>query len=386
MTQGWLLPGVPSPPDWRVHWDALLERYPVLTPMAYCTQDPRWHAEGDVLVHTRMVAEALARHDSWRALAPTPRSVVFAAALLHDIAKPGTTRPDEQGRLIAPGHSTRGAQRSRRVLYRAREMALPPPPLAIREQIVSLVRHHGLPLWWVDRDRPEHAAVRATMRVPGDWIALLSEADVRGRDSNDHADLYDRIEGFRDLCREGGCYDTPRSFATSITRQAYLTGRWPSPDTPAFDAGEVDVIVLSGLPGAGKDTWLQNRVSTLPVVSLDAERERLGVAPTDNQGAVIQAAREAARCHLRAREPFAWNGTNLTRSVRNSVLRLLHDYRARVRIVYLEAPYLEVLRRNQVRSDGVPVSVVERLIDRLQLPDYDEAAEVQWLESGVPAQ
>jgi predicted kinase len=64
-------------------------------------------------------------------------------------------------------------------------------------------------------------------------------------------------------------------------------------------------MTLSGLPGAGKDSWLRANRPDLPVVSLDRIRESFGVAPTDNQGQLLQAGFEAARVHLReGRDPI----------------------------------------------------------------------------------
>ena len=77
--------------------------------MQDCPQDPEHHAEGDVLTHVRLVCEALTEMEAWRRLEPQERSIIFAAALLHDVAKPACTRM-EDGRLRSPKHAVRGAQ------------------------------------------------------------------------------------------------------------------------------------------------------------------------------------------------------------------------------------------------------------------------------------
>jgi hypothetical protein len=82
----------PGPPAWRVDWPALNDAHAWVRALAGCPQDPVHHAEGDVWVHTRMVCEALASAADWRELPPNERAVVFAAALLHDVAKPECTR------------------------------------------------------------------------------------------------------------------------------------------------------------------------------------------------------------------------------------------------------------------------------------------------------
>ena len=86
-----------------------------------------------------------------------------------------------------------------------------------------------------------------------------------------------------------------------------------------------------------------------------------------------------AREYLRAGTGFVWNATNVTRPMRRQLVSLLRSYGARVRIVYVEAPYREVLRRNQGRSPGVPRAVVDRLVDRLDVPDLTEAHAVDYI-------
>src|SRR5262249_38635743 len=99
----------PKPPAWRVDWPALHDAYAWVRALAGCPQDPAHHAEGDVWVHTRMVCEALASAAGWRGLPADERAVVFAAALLHDVAKPECTRAEPDGRVTSRGHSRRGS-------------------------------------------------------------------------------------------------------------------------------------------------------------------------------------------------------------------------------------------------------------------------------------
>ena len=142
--------------------------------------------------------------------------------------------------------------------------------------------------------------VEASYQCRLDWLALLAEADVRGRDCADRAGLLDRVVLFRELADEEGCLDRPRSFASGHTRFLYFQGRDLCPDDPAYDDTRGTVIVMSGLPGAGKDTWIGRNVPERPVIALDEIRRELGVDPQDDQGTVANAARDRARVWLRA--------------------------------------------------------------------------------------
>lgn len=138
-----------------------------------------------------------------------------------------------------------------------------------------------------------------------------------------------------------------------------------------------------GLPGAGKDTWLRLHWPGLPVVSLDALRQELGVSPTDNQGHVIQLARECCREHLRAERDFAFNATNTTSKMRRRWVDLFAEYGARVEIVYLEPRMTEILRQNKEREDAVPESVLHRLAEKLEVPGAGEAHQVRLIQGAA---
>src|SRR5262249_58034707 len=79
-------PHAPSPPDWAVDWDAIARRFAWIQALAGVPQEAAYHAEGDVLVHTRMVAESLAALDEWRVLGPEERGPPFAAARPPEVA------------------------------------------------------------------------------------------------------------------------------------------------------------------------------------------------------------------------------------------------------------------------------------------------------------
>ena len=48
------------------------------------------------------------------------------------------------------------------------------------------------------------------------------------------------------------------------------------------------------------------------MISLDDIRALLHISPKEDQGSVVQAARELAKAYLRKKVPFVWNATDLT--------------------------------------------------------------------------
>jgi predicted kinase len=355
----------------RLRWDDL-QVFPWVRRLEECPQDPVHHAEGNVWIHTRMVLETLLAMPAFRALPEGYRDAVYVACLMHDVAKPATTRI-EDGRVTAKGHSRAGELLARRILWELEA------PFALREAVCALIRYHQIPFFLVEREDAQRVAAEVSLTARGDLLALVAEADIRGRTCADQGRILDQIELFRELCREEGCFTGPRRFASDHTRFVYFragarSGRHP--DVEAWDDTETEVTVMSGLPGAGKDTWVRDHLGALPVISLDALRAELDVDPEGAQGEVVQAARERAKELLRRRQPFVWNATNLSRQRRGPVVDLLADYKARIRIVYLEAPAPELFARNRARKAAIPEAAIRRMTERWEVPNLTEAHEL----------
>lgn len=361
----------PKPPDWEIDWEGIDRAFPCFQRLRGCPQDSIYHREGDVWIHTRMVAEVLTSLPGWQTLLDNERFIVFAAALLHDVAKPVCTRLD-QGRITSRGHSQRGAIDTRRLLW---EMEV---PFTVREQICALVEHHQAPFHLIERDDAQRRAFRISQTAHCGLLAQLSRADALGRVCDDQEELLGKISLFEELCREYECLESPRRFPSAHSRFEYFRLENRSPEYLAHEDFSCRVTVLSGLPGAGKDAWMSRHMPSVPVVSLDALRAELDEDATGSQGRVVQAAREMARKFLRSHEDFVWNATNLSRDLRTQVVDLLTAYRAHVRIVYIETTPNSLFQQNKGRPNPVPAGAIERMLDRWQVPSPIEAQDVEY--------
>ena len=349
----------------------LSERSPWLVRLEGCAQDPIHHAEGDALVHTGMVCRALVELPEFRQASAEEQQILAWAALLHDIAKPDCHVVSEEGRISSPGHALKGSFQARRVLW---ELDCPFP---VREEIVGLVAHHMTPTWILERDNPELRLRRISLDCRCRLLSILVEADIRGRVCADQTDLLERLELFKVLSGELGLLDQPARFASDAGRYLYFQERWHLPDQAPHEDFRCRVVMLSGLPGAGKDTWASRHYRDWPVISLDEIREKMGVSPTEPQGAVVDAARKLAREHLRKRQNFVWNATNISAQMRQKPLGLFLEYGAHVTIVYLEAPRGKLMSQNRNRKAVVPAAVMERLIRKWEIPSPTEAHQVE---------
>ena len=342
--------------------------------MATCMQDPEWHAEGDVWTHTRMVCDELTRLQDWNSFSRETQIKLLLTAIFHDAGKPATTALDEEsGRVRSPKHAERGMRIARRTLM---EIGC---DFAIREQVCHLVLFNGRPPYLPAKERPELELAKLSWYVDHRLLYLFALADTRGRKciSTGTADnrAEETLELWHMVALENNCLATPYPFANDHARFTFYRKGENLHYVPHEDY-RCKMTIMCGLPGSGKDSWLEKHRSELPVVSLDAIRKELKIAPTGNQGVVIQTARERCRQHLRDRKDFALNATNTTRQIRNLWIDVGADYNARIELVYIEPNIETLFEQNSARAARVPQKVIQQLIDKLDPPTLAECHEL----------
>jgi Predicted kinase len=337
-------------------------------------QNPEYHGEGDVYQHTEMVCGKLVELPEWRELEKEEQELLFLAAAFHDIGKAVCTK-QEDGQWVSPKHTIIGEKEFRRIAYKeAEQFGL---TFRQRETAAKLIRYHGLPVWFWTKRRPELDLLKAAESIPLRLLYLLSKADIQGRIEKQSGKMEENVELFADYARESGVWEKPFLFANPYTKYQYFhkEGLWQ--EAELYDDTEFDVILMSGLPLAGKDSWIEKNGKEMPVISLDEIREKMGISPTKGSGKVVQAALEEAKNLLRRKEPFIWNATNVIQETRQKLVGLFAGYGARVHIMYLEAPYRELLARNRKRERYIPELVLEDMIKKMELPAPWEAYDVK---------
>ncbi|MEZ4279386.1 MAG: HD domain-containing protein [Myxococcota bacterium] len=171
----------PSRPARAFEWLAALGRLDVLPPierLVAVAQDPVWHPEGDVFVHTLMVLDRA--HAIAEALDPGEGEILMLAALCHDLGKPETTTAEEGGRIRSIAHEAASARHTRDWLSRLR---FPERRVQI---VAALVAEHLAPSQLVAQRSGARAYRRLARRLAAGGATLvqlerLARADHLGR-------------------------------------------------------------------------------------------------------------------------------------------------------------------------------------------------------------
>jgi putative nucleotidyltransferase with HDIG domain len=366
---------------WKIsntyHIKDLEKEFDWITEMKGVPQDAIYHAEGDVFTHTQMVVEALLQLTEFQQLNEQDQHILLAAALMHDIEKRSTTIIDN-GRISSPGHAKKGEKTVRTFLFKQGKTSF-----KMREYIAKLVRLHGLPIWAIEKPNFEPALIRASLNVNTFHLYILAKADVLGRICSDQQELLDRLTYYSALCQELDCWDKAFPFKSAESKFNYFMRESATPYYDPYVEDAFEVILMSALPGSGKDTYIKKHLQHLPIISLDDIRRENKIKPTDKSGngKVIQIAKNKARAYLRTKTPFVWNATNITKQLRSQLIALFADYGAQVKIIYLEVPYQELIQRNKHREHPLPLSILEKMLNKLEPPTPDECTHLEVFEN-----
>ena len=152
--------------------------FPELKSLVGVPQEPEWHPEGNVDVHTLMVAdEARKLIDDL----PYERKVaVMLGAVAHDFGKPPTTQFFD-GRWRSHSHDEAGVEPTLSFLDRLGIFTL--NGYDVRNQIVQLVRYHLKPGEFYKAKNPvgDGAFRRLARKVEPDLLYRVAKADSLGR-------------------------------------------------------------------------------------------------------------------------------------------------------------------------------------------------------------
>lgn len=125
---------------WLRDLGAIDQLFPEIKSLIDVPQDPEWHPEGDVFIHTGLVLDRA--HEFIDDLPYAKQITVMLAVLAHDFGKPATTEFIE-GRLRSRGHEEAGVAPTEAFLDRLNLHTL--DGYNVRAQVIALVREHLKP-------------------------------------------------------------------------------------------------------------------------------------------------------------------------------------------------------------------------------------------------
>jgi len=152
--------------------------FPEFRALVGCPQEPAWHPEGDVWVHTLQAVDLAAGQI---ADLPMPKQVVvMLGTLCHDLGKPPTTKVID-GRIRSLDHEAEGLPPTSRVLDRLNVHTM--DGYDVRGQILAIVDNHLKPgLLSRERDKVGDAAFRRlALKCELDLLYRVAKADSLGR-------------------------------------------------------------------------------------------------------------------------------------------------------------------------------------------------------------
>lgn len=150
--------------------------FPELVALVGVPQEPEWHPEGNVDIHTLMVVDEARKLIGDLEFAK--QVTVMLGALCHDFGKPATTQFFD-GRWRSHAHDEAGVEPTLSFLDKIGIFTL--DGYDVRSQIVQLVRYHLTPGMFYKSKPGDGAFRRLARKVEPDLLYRVAKADSLGR-------------------------------------------------------------------------------------------------------------------------------------------------------------------------------------------------------------
>lgn len=396
-------------PPLRALIDELGGLFPLLGQLHDTPQDPEWHGEGDVGIHTEMVLQEtykLLQHELSHWPAARQLSLILGA-LFHDVAKPLTTRTKEiegRERIVAPRHPERGRDA---IVYKLLELEL---PYQVLREVLAIVGHHHDPKWLVIKDKPACKYHKLSRIADLSLLYYLEQADLKGRICLDLEHQLDELEYFRLVAEESSLFGMASQGADRQHWRETLDQAWSEEEQAFRDLayaqalqdreqglilmpeeaiarayrykkGFAKLVVMCGPSGSGKSHWIEKNLPDYEVLCLDDIREELTGDPTNQKAnsRVRQIARERLKPLLQHHKKVVWDATNLRRDFRHAVVQLGCDYGALVTLVAFHMQEHVYHKRNEERARVVPRKILQHQLAHTEWPHENEAHRVMFV-------
>ena len=178
--------------------------FPEMLALVGCPQEPEWHPEGDVWVHTlQVIDQARTRIDD---LPRAKQLTIMLGAVAHDFGKPATTAFSD-GRIRSIDHEEQGVAPATTFLNRLNIHSI--DGYDVRHQVLGMTAQHLKPgMWFKVRDEVGDGAFRRlAQKVDLELLARLAKSDCLGREPGTFN--CDAMDWFLDRARALGVEHRP---------------------------------------------------------------------------------------------------------------------------------------------------------------------------------
>lgn len=352
--------------DWEY-----IETIPEFAKLKECEQSPKWHKEGNAWEHTVRCVNAACKR-TFPSDSVYARRIAIASVLFHDIGK-GTTTTFTKGSWHAYGHEFAGEKIARRILWNE--------PIEAREAVCNAVRYHMEVLRIAEsKDLISHL-ILLSMNFGFSWETLLfvKTCDILGSEPEDAEQSgYDlaKIDFLKEMALSLGIYRSRFSPLFSNYNEMKVTELLDGRKINWTGKPSQKVYLLIGLPGAGKNTFI-DWAESIKVLSRDDIRTELGYTQ-EGEKAVLSEEKEKEVSDIFNKrmleyaangESFVINNINLKKRYRDEYRRALAKFPIEWVYIYIEAPSIE---ENIKRRPTFDPNVLRSMCETLEWPHAEE--------------
>ena len=326
----------------------------------------RWHKEGNPLKHTQLVCKYMYDfiNDNLDGLSWRDKKILMLAALFHDIGKSTTTYFNEkENDWCCRSHGAEGEKITRNLIFDEKDIWL-------REEVCWLVRWHMEFHHFVDKSNEKKFSTLTALSNGNSSIEKLlwlNVADSYGsiNDENTKESILDKIDVVKDMATMHGCYKKP-----------YQSHKKPK--------STFSMYIMIGVPGSGKDTYIQKFLPNVETICRDDIREEITDGKVlgrklmlDNvrEGVVTDIVNSRIKKCCEEKKSFVINQTNMKKKYREQLKETALKYGTpSIVYVYIEPPSIETCKER--RGHGKWDSIIDNMWKNFEFPDRSECDEL----------
>lgn len=338
-------------------------------------QNPRYHAEGNVLNHTLLVLSEFYEIAGLGILNEADKEVLYWAALLHDIGKPLVTHWDGIA-WRAAGHERAGVPIARNILM---QQDISPRQM---QRILDLVKWHHLPLRMGLKKAPLSAYENIAFQTDLRLLGLFSQMDLRGRICENASEIQDLIYHFNEeiipsIVDMWGTYEAIQTkfqtrspltknkiwFALQEARNEEIFSLLSQEDSHLEPLSTCYISI--GVPKSGKSDYFRKRHGVYPTFF---EENRFSY-----EGELSDGLKKFLDQHLSSGESVVVDGCHLNVPKRQQIADYIRRYQTSLQYIYFQRSLSEVLMENNQSPYPIHPSRIKCAYSQLICPHPWEA-------------